>query len=477
MDKLKIEYTSVKELVPYANNARTHSDDQVVEIMNSILRFGFTNPVLIDEHGGIIAGHGRTLAASRLNMKTVPTITLAHLTDDEKRAYVIADNKLAENAGWDLEKLSAELQHLSANDFDLGLLGFDDLELKRLINLPEDPQEEEPPQSGHGESTDDDAPDLREEVRAQLIEKWKVEPGQMWQLGDHRIICGDSRFPETYQRLMGTEKAQMTFTDPPYGVDYHDRQGDHIQNDELTRDDLSVFLQDCLRCMVKFTKDTGAFYIWHASTTRKDFEHAMTIVGLVEKQYIVWVKDTFVLGWSDYRWQTEPCFYAQKDGQTAEFYGERNNSNVWRVGKINSDNQAIQIATGIVITDGAGETIYVQSKPPKNKKYRHVRIGGRFGNEISLSTGEVSDCWQVSRDPIGEYLHPNQKPIELALKGIENSSKPGDIVLDPFGGAGFTLLGCEICGRKARTVEKDPQFVAVIIERWSQSTGKIPILL
>ena len=478
-EPLKIEYRAIEQLQPYAFNARTHSESQIQDIMNSIRKFGFTNPVLLDEKGGIIAGHGRTIAAGRLHMKEVPTIVLAHLTEDEKRAYIIADNKLAEKAGWDLEKLSHELQLLAEHQFDLEVIGFDSAELKTLLNQSEENNSELPPELGlsYDNNGSEDTTDLREEVRAEFVKKWNVKEGQLWQLGDHRIICADSRLADTYELLMQGEKAQMTFTDPPYGVDYHDRQGDHIQNDDLERDALSLFLLDCMRNMTKYTKETGAFYIWHASSTRRDFEHAMMQIGLIEKQYLVWVKDTFVLGWSDYRWQTEPCFYAQRDGFTAEFFGERNNSNVWRIGKIDANAQAIQIGTGIVITDGNGDTTYIQSKPPKNKKFRHVRICGTFGEKISLSTGESSDCWQISRDPIGEYLHPNQKPVELALKGIENSSRPGDIVLDPFAGAGFTLLGCELTGRKCRTIEKDPQFVAVVIERWAQSTGKIPILL
>lgn len=481
---LTIEYRDTRSLVPYAMNARTHSEDQVAEIMASIRKFGFTNPVLVDENGGIIAGHGRTLAAARLNMIQVPTITLAHLTEDEKRAYIIADNKLATKAGWDMDLLSQELEYLASQGFDLELTGFQEAELHAILHSDEDPPEPADRETGSGPGTQD--PDkekspvvtveLREEVRAEMVKKWDVREGQVWQLGDHRIICGDSTKRETYQALMGNEKAALVFTDPPYGVSYKDAQGDSINSDTLANDQLSTFLLDTFRNLYDFTKDTAAFYIWHASSTRKDFEHAMTAVALVEKQYLMWVKDTFVLGWSDYLWQTEPCFYAQKDGHTADFYGARNNSNVWRITNIDREAASIQIATGLLISDGNGNTLFVQSKPPKNKKMRHVRIGGAAAETISLSAGEQSDAWQISRDPIGEYLHPTQKPVELALKGVENSSKPGEIVLDAFAGAGFTLLACELAGRKCRTIDNDPQFVAVVIERWHQSTGKIPVL-
>ncbi len=394
MNDLHIEMRPVESLIPYIRNARTHSEDQVAQIAASIAEFGWTNPILTDGANGVIAGHGRLLAARKLGLDQVPVIELSHLSPIQKRAYILADNRIAENAGWDEELLKVELAELKLGDFDLALTGFDADELDRLLDG----------ESGSDGLTDEDAVPATPE---QPISK----PGDVWVLGEHRLLCGDATDPASYQALLADELADMVFTDPPYNVDYansaKDKQrGKHrpILNDKLG-DGFGAFLLSALAPMMSVTK--GALYIAMSSSELDTLQSAFRSAGGKWSTFIIWAKNTFTLGRADYQRQYEPMLYGWRDGNDRYWCGARDQGDVWFV-----------------------------KKPVKND------------------------------------LHPTMKPVELVERAVRNSSKSRDIILDPFGGSGTTLIACEKSGRRARLMELDPKYVDVIVRRWEDFTGK-----
>ena len=457
-----IERLNIADLIPYAANARTHSDKQVDQIATSIREFGFTNPVLIDANGTIVAGHGRVMAARKLGMKTVPCIRLGYLTPAQVRAYVIADNKLALNAGWDDELLAAELKELAGSGFDIVLTGFSQAEIKALL-------EDYDGQAQNGSDTDEQTPDRAEQAQA----KWCVKLGDVWKLGQHLIACGDSTYHKVWDRLLGPERAQVTHTDPPYGVSYKDSHGVGIQNDSLQGNDLADLVREAMLRCVERSRDDAAFYIWHSTSTRRDFEHALDTIGLQERQYLTWVKESFTLGRSDYHWQTEPCFYAEKSGHRARWFGDRCQSTVWTISSVSPSPGSYTIANGLHISDGAKAELFIKSTKPKSAgKVRHVRI--KPGDSIAITADGRTTAWQIGRDSKSEYYHPTQKPVAIPEMAISNSSAPGDIILEPFSGSGSTLLARQNLGRRCRACDIEPKFVAVALERWSIATGKTP---
>lgn len=391
---MQIEYRPIEALIPYARNSRTHSDAQVAQIAASIREFGWTNPVLVDGENGIIAGHGRVLAARKLGFEQVPVIELAHLTESQKRAYVLADNKLAENAGWDDELLRIELEALQAAGFDLSLTGFADDELAALMAEL----------AGNEGLTDDDAvPEVTDDPVSQ--------PGDVWLLGEHRLICGDATDPVALETLMGSDLADMAFTDPPYNVNYantaKDKQrGTHrpILNDNLG-EGFAGFLSAACANLLNYSK--GAVYIAMSSSELDTLQLAFRGAGGKWSTFIIWAKNTFTLGRADYQRQYEPILYGWRDGVDHFWCGDRDQGDVWFI-----------------------------NKPVKND------------------------------------LHPTMKPVELVERAIRNSSKTRDIVLDLFGGSGTTLIAAEKTQRRARLVELDPKYVDVIVKRWQDYTGK-----
>ena len=391
---VQIEYRPIEALIPYARNSRTHSDAQVAQIAASIREFGWTNPVLVDGSNGIIAGHGRVLAARKLGFDQVPVIELAHLTESQKRAYVLADNKLAENAGWDDELLRIELEALQAAGFDLSLTGFADDELAALMAEL----------AGNEGLTDDDAvPEVTDDPVSQ--------PWDVWLLGEHRLLCGDATDPVALETLMGSDLADMAFTDPPYNVNYantaKDKQrGTHrpILNDNLG-EGFAGFLSAACANLLAYSK--GAVYIAMSSSELDTLQLAFRGAGGKWSTFIIWAKNTFTLGRADYQRQYEPILYGWRDGVDHFWCGDRDQGDVWFI-----------------------------NKPVKND------------------------------------LHPTMKPVELVERAIRNSSKTRDIVLDLFGGSGTTLIAAEKTQRRARLVELDPKYVDVIIKRWQDYTGK-----
>ena len=310
MADLKIDYISANDLVPYENNSRTHSKEQVEQIKRSMTEFGFTNPILIDEHNGIIAGHGRLQAAQELGIKLVPTILLEGLTEAQRKAYVIADNNLALNAGWDLDVLKLEIEGLGEFDFDIDLLGFDDDFLAGLM-------EEEP---ADGLTDEDEVPELEDDPVT-------VE-GDVWILGNHRLMCGDSTKIDAVEKLMDGRKANMLHTDPPYGVDYEGVPNDHLKDSQL-----EAFLHDAFSSAFAFLESGSNVYVWHADITALEFISAFRSAGFTQARpsTIQWLKPSLVMSQGDYHSQNEPCLYGWKDGKGRVRVKDRKQTTIWKI--------------------------------------------------------------------------------------------------------------------------------------------------
>jgi DNA modification methylase len=396
MTNLQVVTWPVDKLIPFARNARTHSDEQVAQIAASIAEFGWTNPILAGADGIVIAGHARLLAARKLRMTEVPVIVLDHLTETQRRALVLADNRLAINAGWDEEMLKVELESLQEDGFDLDIVGFTDEEIENLLRDPGAPVE--------GQTDEDAVPEEQEKVI--------TVPGDVWLLGEHRVLCGDATQMADVEKVLGGGLADMVFCDPPYGVNYGATMKDKLRgkshrkiaNDNLG-DDFGPFLRDACANMLAVTK--GAIYVCMSSSELHTLQKAFREAGGHWSTFVIWAKNTFTMGRSDYQRQYEPILYGWKEGTDHFWCGARDQGDVWFI-----------------------------KKP------------------------HVND------------LHPTMKPVELVERAIRNSSKGRDTVLDPFGGSGTTLIACEKAGRQARLIELEPKYCDVICRRFQEFSGK-----
>lgn len=393
---MKIVQKPVDKLIPYINNSRTHSDEQVAQIAASIKEFGWTNPILVDGENGIIAGHGRLMAARKLGYTEVPTIELKDLTETQRKAYIIADNRLALNAGWDNEMLTIELNDLLADGFALEMLGFDPKELDALLE----------PEVLEGLTDEDAVPDVPDEPTTKL--------GDIYQLGNHRLMCGDSTSIDAVTKLTSGGGVDMLLTDPPYNVAYEGSTKEKltIKNDNMANDQFRQFLRDAFVTADLVMKAGAVFYIWHADSEGLNFRGACVDAGWTVRQCLIWKKSSLVMGRQDYHWKHEPCLYGWKEGA----------GHLWAA-------------------DRKQTTILEFDKPSRN----------------------------------GE--HPTMKPVALFEYQMLNNTKGGDIVLDLFGGSGTTLLAAEKHGRHARLMELDPKYCDVIVKRWEDFTGKKAVLL
>jgi DNA modification methylase len=402
----KHKVVGIDGLIPYALNSRTHSDAQVAQIAASIKEFGFLNPIIIDGENGIIAGHGRVLAAQKLGMSELPVVEADHLTDAQRKAYVIADNRLALNAGWDNQVLTTELAALQELDFDLDLLGFDGKELAELLK----------PEVVEGQTDEDEVPDAPEVP--------VTKPGDIWVLGKHRLMCGDSTSIDAIETLMHGQFADMWLTDPPYnvalGFDETPEQakkrnrrtdGLTVKNDKMDNDSFRQFLRDSYSAADANMKAGAVFYIWHADSEGYNFRGAASDIGWKIRQCLIWRKSSLVMGRQDYHWMHEPCLYGWKEGA----------GHLWA-------------------SDRKQTTIFDFVKPSRNGQ------------------------------------HPTMKPVELFEYQMLNNTKGSDIVLDSFGGSGTTIIACEKHGRIARLMELDEKYCDVIIKRWQDFTGQEAVL-
>jgi DNA modification methylase len=383
----------VRDLVKYKSNSRTHSKEQIDQIVKSIAEFGFTNPLLIDENNTIIAGHGRLDAAISFNIEQVPCIVLKGLSDEQRAALVIADNKIALNAGWDLDVLKGELFMLEQANFDLSLTGFSGDELASMLF-----QEKE------GLCDEDEIPETTESITVH---------GDIWLLGNHRLVCGDSTLQSDVDKLLNGQSPNTMITDPPYGVSYEAdwrakaknvKKTAREENSKLQNDDQA----DWFDAYLLFTGSVA--YVWHASAFTDVVMDGLRRSGFDIKQQIIWNKNVHALSRSDYHWKHEPCWYAVKKGAERNWKGGRTQMTVWEVPSIACD----------------------KDKTP----------------------------------------HPTQKPVELFIRSIVHHTNEGEYVYDPFAGSGTLMVACEKTGRRALMMELDPKYCDVIIQRYEKFTGQ-----
>jgi DNA modification methylase len=388
----QVRWLAIEALVRQARNARTHSDEQIEQIAASIAEFGWTNPILIRPSNCIIAGHGRLEAALQLELNQVPVIEVAGLTESQYRALAIADNQLALNAGWDEDLLNRDIAALAEDEFDIKLLGFDEDELAARLAALNNREDSRP---------DDDVPNPPAmPVSAQ---------GDIWLLGDHRVMCGDATLAEEVARLMQSDEAELILLDPSYNVDYegYTKERLKIENDRMTREQYRAFLLQALQSCRRFAKPSASMYMCHASSWQREVQEALELAGFEVRCQIIWAKNAFAWGFARYKFQHEPIFYAYIRGENDRWYGDKSQSTLWEV-----------------------------NKPSANRE------------------------------------HPTMKPVELIERALINSSRTGEIVLDLFGGSGSTLIACEHLKRKARLMEIDPRYVDVIVTRWQEHCGK-----
>jgi len=399
---LRVEMLPVASLVPYADNARQHPPEQVAQLAASIGEFGFTVPVLVDDAGVLIAGHGRVLAAKALGLEEVPAIRLAHLTEAQARAYRLADNQLALTSTWDESLLAAELRALRTEEFDLGLIGFDGATLDRLLA---DVAAEEPAAA----VGDPDAP--APEPPAAPV----TRPGDLWQLGSHRLLCGDATSEADVARLLDGARPHLMVTDPPYGVNYDPEWRNAagvsatMRTGKVANDDRA----DWRAAWALFPGEVA--YVWHAAVHTRTVIESLEATGFAIRSQIVWAKSRFVLGRGDYHWQHEPCLYAVRKGGTGHWQGARDQATLWAIAAAGGDEDAATV-------------------------------------------------------------HGTQKPVECMRRPMLNNSAPGEAVYEPFAGSGTTIIAAETTGRRCLAMELDPRYCDVILRRWQDFTGGRAVL-
>lgn len=387
----EMKLVPIEKLIPYINNARTHNAEQVNKLRSSLREFGFINPVIIDGEYNIIAGHGRVMAAKEEKIAEVPCVLVDHLTPAQKKAYIIADNRMAQDAGWDEELLRIEIEALQAEAFDIGLTGFEDQEIADLFASDDDT------------GAEDDDFDLSEALEKAAF----VQRGDVWQVGRHRLMCGDATSEEDVATLMDGKKANLVVTDPPYNVAFESSDGLSIKNDKMDGNKFYEFLLAAFKNMAAHLEKGGSAYVFHADTEGLNFRKAFVDAGFHLSGCCIWVKNSLVLGRSDYQWQHEPVLYGFL--QNGKHYWSKN-------------------------AGRSQTTIWNFDKPKKNKN------------------------------------HPTSKPLDLLAYPIGNSSQENAIVIDTFGGSGSTLMTCEQTNRICHTMELDEKYASVILRRYVEDT-------
>ena len=387
---MQIEIADIESIKPYENNPRKLSDTAIEKVAMSLKEYGFRQPIVVDKERIIVAGHTRFRASKKLGLKQVPISIIDNLTPEQINAYRIADNRTAEESEWDNELLKMEIKELEEQDFKLDLLGFNEDQLNDLLF-----------EEKQGLTDEDEVPEAPEEPISKL--------GDIWKLGSHRVICGDSTKQETYEQLCNEAKVDLYLTDPPYNVAYEGKTKDKltIQNDKQTDDEFIEFLSQAFRSADTVLKMGGSFYIWHSDSEGLNFRLACIEAKWKLRQTLIWSKNSMVMGRQDYQWQHEPCLYGWKEGSSHSWYSDRKQT-----------------------------TIIKHDRPTQSK------------------------------------LHPTMKPVSLMEYLIKNSSKQEDIILDSFLGSGSTLIACEKQNRICYGIELDPKYCDVIIKRWENFTGK-----
>ena len=435
---VELREVEIAALKPYERNAKRHSKEQVEKIGQSIKRLGFISPCLIDQELNVIAGHGRIMAAKAIGWDRVPCIFIEGLTEEERKAYILADNRLTELGDWDMDLVQQELAALAEADFDISITGFDtDLRFDDSM----------------AQITDDGW--TEDEIHAEEEPRSRI--GDIYQLGNHRLMCGDSTDPDMVAALMDGAKADLMVTDPPYNIGLGgDESGAAQSMDEMSarrkrQDDGAFLLNDNLgeKEFVEFLtkamangkdalRDGGAFYVWYATRTTEQFLEGLRKAGLEVKQILIWVKSHFTLGRQDYQWQHEPCLYGWKEGAAHYFLDSRKQSTV------------------------------IEDQLPDLSRMKKADMEALL-REIYKAEVQT-DVIREAKPNVSE-LHPTMKPLKLIARQIRNSSEPGQTVLDLFGGSGTTLIACEQMDRRCMMMEYDPHYADVIVDRWEKMTG------
>lgn len=425
--ELKIEYVTLDSLRPYEKNARSHGKDDLKAIIASIQDFGFNDPIGV-WHDIIVEGHGRWLAAKELKMEQVPVIRLDELSDEQRKAYALAHNKTAELSGWDFDVLAAELKDIS--EFDMSQFGFD------MSAVGEEDAEVE---------DDNFVEELPKQATTQL--------GDIFKMGGHYLICGDSTKEETIRKVLQGKQADLLLTDPPYNVALgkdmtpeeakirrRRTDGKIVPNDYFKDEaDFLNFLINAFKAASSGMKPGAAFYIWHADSEEFNFRKACREIGWKIRQGLIWNKNTIILGRQDYQWKHEPCLYGWKDGAAHYFVDDRTQATVLEDKGLDIDHmkkEEMKVLLHELLEEKISTTVIEENKPARSEE------------------------------------HPTMKPLKLLARQIKNSSRPGENVLDIFGGSGSTLIACEQLGRHCFMVELDPKYCDVIIKRWEDFTGQ-----
>lgn len=454
----QLEFRPIDTLAVYAKNSRTHSKAQIEQIARSIDSFGFTNAVLADDQG-IVAGHGRVEGA-KLLLKAgkvlrmpngakipdgmVPVVDVSGWTPEQRRAYIIADNQIALNAGWDEELLREEILDLKDDGFDLDLLGFSDQQLHDLLEV--DPELA-------GDKDPDDAPDVPEVAHS--------VPGDVWVLGPHRVMCGSSLSVTDWEKVMAGERADIVWTDPPYNVDIGGKnemldradKGNRgktgaIMNDKMGDAAFYQFLLEMYSAVFTQMKAGAPIYVAHADMEGTNFRKAFIDAGFKLQNCLIWNKNNFVLGRHDYQPKHEPILYGWKPGASHRWYGGRKQTTVidhgegGPISRMPDGRWAIRVGDDVLVVDG------------------EAKIEQHPGSVIFEPKPTKSD------------LHPTMKPVALVERMLRTSARTGDIVIDAFGGSGTTLIAADRMGMCARLMELDPKYVDVIVRRWQDFTGR-----
>lgn len=426
LDEQNIKAMQITEVKKYEKNAKEHPGFQLEKIASSIKAFGCKQPIILDKDGVIVVGHGRFIAMTELLGYTlmeqkaftkkgepvIPYVMVDDLTEDEIKAYRIADNQLNALTGQNMDLIVGELKDLEVSGFDITLTGFG----RDLIV--------------ENDENDDVIPETPIEPKSKL--------GDLYQLGPHTVVCGDSTDKTIWEKIMSGKKADMVFTDPPYNVNYAGRgknTSEGIMNDNMEAGAFDDFLDKAFGAMADATKSGAGWYVFHSTSTQAQFEAALKKHGMAIRNQLIWNKPTASMGWGDYRWKHEPFFYASKEGTKSVFYGDRANGTV--IDFHESDQKLLNWA----------------------KLQKKLEAEGKH------------TIWTMKRDRVNEYKHPTQKPVELITYALFNSSKAEDLVVDPFLGSGSTLIACHKTGRVCAGIELDPKFVDVIVQRWVDYTG------
>jgi DNA modification methylase len=387
---MKIENWKIERIIPYARNARKIGDAAIDKVAASIKEFGWRQPIVVDTEAVIVVGHVRLKAAQKLGLTEVPVHVADNLTPGQVKAYRLMDNRSHDEAKWDLDLIGPELADLQGLDFDLNLTGFDQDEIAEFLALEVE-----------GLTDEDAVPELPDEP--------VTIPGDLWVLGEHKLLCGDATVQPDVDRLIAGSPADLAFTDPPYNVDYEGYTSDRLklQGDRMSAEQFQRFLCSSFEAHRAAVKPGASLYVCHSSSWQREFQGALESAGFEVRCQVIWAKNTFAWGFGRYKFQHEPIFYAHVAGQKDAWYGDKSQSTLWQ-----------------------------EKKPAANRE------------------------------------HPTAKPVELVERALVNSSKAGDIVADLFGGSGSTMIACERRGRYARLMEIDSKYCDVIVKRWQQYTGK-----